>query len=86
MNPNPKTIPDAIALLNDLSKVRWGRDAPVYSHTIRRSALTAAHAAGLSLREVAEISGHRSLAALEKYLDQDAAREKAEAARSLLVG
>lgn len=38
MNPNPKTIPDAIALLNDLSKVRWGRDAPVYSHTIRRSA------------------------------------------------
>jgi len=42
--------------------------------------------AGLSLREVAEISGHRSLAALERYLDQDAAREKAEAARSLLVG
>jgi integrase len=37
-------------------------------------------------REVAEISGHRSLAALERYLDQDAAREKAEAARSLLVG
>jgi len=37
------------------------------------------------LREVAEISSHRSLAALEKYLDQDAAREKAEAARSLLV-
>ncbi|MCS5692620.1 site-specific integrase [Cyanobium sp. FGCU-6] len=58
----------------------------VSSHSFRRSALTAAHAAGLSLREVAEISGHRSLAALEKYLDQDAAREKAEAARSLLVG
>lgn len=57
----------------------------VSSHSFRRSALTAAHAAGLSLREVAEISGHRSLAALEKYLDQDAAREKAEAARSLLV-
>ena len=58
----------------------------VSSHSFRRSALTAAHATGLSLREVAEISGHRSLAALEKYLDQDAAREKAEAARSLLVG
>jgi integrase/recombinase XerD len=58
----------------------------VSSHSFRRSALTAAHQAGLSLREVAEISGHRSLAALERYLDQDAAREKAEAARSLLVG
>ena len=58
----------------------------VSSHSFRRSALTAAHQAGLSLREVAEISGHRSLAALERYLDQDAARVKAEAARSLLVG
>jgi len=58
----------------------------VSSHSFRRSALTAAHQAGLSLREVAEISGHRSLTALERYLDQDAAREKAEAARSLLVG
>ena len=38
------------------------------------------------MREVAEISGHCSLAALERYLDQDAARVKAEAARSLLVG
>jgi len=59
--------------------------AGVSSHSFRRSALTAAHQAGLSLREVAEISGHRSLAALEKYLDQDAAREKAEAARGLLI-
>ena len=58
----------------------------VSSHSFRRSALTAAHQAGLSLREVAEISGHCSLAALERYLDQDAARVKAEAARSLLVG
>ena len=32
------------------------------------------------------LGGHRSLAALERYLDQDAARVKAEAARSLLVG
>jgi integrase/recombinase XerD len=58
----------------------------VSSHSFRRSALTAAHAAGLSLREVAEISGHQSLSALERYLDQDAAREKAEAARGLLLG
>ena len=57
----------------------------VSSHSFRRSALTAAHQAGLSLREVAEISGNCSLAALERYLDQDAARVKAEAARSLLV-
>ena len=59
--------------------------AGVSSHSFRRSALTAAHQAGLSLREVAEISGHQSLAALEKYLDQDSAREKAEAARGLLI-
>jgi hypothetical protein len=34
------------------------------SHSFRCSALTASHQAGLSLREVAAISGHRSLAAL----------------------
>lgn len=56
----------------------------VSSHSFRRSALTAAHQAGLSLREVAELSGHESLAALEKYLDRDVAKKKAEAARSLL--
>jgi len=57
----------------------------VSSHSFRRSALTAAHQSGLSLREVATISGHASLAALERYLDQDAAREKADAARGLLL-
>ena len=36
---------------------------------------------GKTYEEVAEISGHRSLAALERYLDQDAAREKAEVTR-----
>lgn len=40
------------------------------SHSFRRSAPTAAYQAGLNLREVAEISGQRSLAALERYLDQ----------------
>lgn len=56
----------------------------VSSHSFRRSALTAAHQAGLSLRACAEISGHKSLAALELYLDQDASRSQAEAARALL--
>lgn len=57
----------------------------VSSHSLRRSALTAAHEAGLPLRAVAAISGHQSLAALERYLDQDASREAAEAARGLLL-
>jgi hypothetical protein len=39
-----------------------------------------------SLHDVAQLNRLRSLAALERYLDQDAARVKAEGARSLLVG
>lgn len=31
MTATPKTIPKAVALLNDLSKTRWGDSAPVYS-------------------------------------------------------
>lgn len=42
--------------------------ADVSSHNFCRSALAPAHHSGLSLREVAEISGHQSLAALERYL------------------
>jgi integrase/recombinase XerD len=56
----------------------------VSSHSFRRSALTAAHEAGLSLKAVAEISGHKSIGALERYLDQGVAKEKAEEARGLL--
>lgn len=41
--------------------------AGVSSHSFRRSALSAAHQVGLSLREVAEISGHRCLAALQRW-------------------
>jgi hypothetical protein len=37
----------------------------------------AAHQASLSLHEAAEISGHRSLAVLERYLNQDDTRVKA---------
>ena len=80
----PLSVRGAQAAISKLAE-KVGIDG-VSSHSFRRSALTAAHQAGLSLREVAEISGHRSLAALERYLDQDAARVKAEAARSLLVG
>jgi hypothetical protein len=31
------------------------------------------------------MTGHQSLAALERYLDQDAAKERAEGARGLLL-
>lgn len=56
----------------------------VSSHSFRRSALTTAHQAGLSLRALAELSGHQSLASLQRYLDTDAARAQAEEARRLL--
>ena len=81
---NPLSVRGAQTAIAKLAKAAGF--SGVSSHSFRRSALTAAHAAGLSLREVAEISGHSSLAALEKYLDQDAAKEKAEAARGLLFG
>jgi integrase/recombinase XerD len=58
----------------------------VSSHSFRRSALTAAHASGLSLSECAALSGHQSLAALERYLDAGVAQAKADAARGLLLG
>lgn len=79
----PLSVRGAQAAITKLA-AKLGIDG-VSSHSFRRSALTAAHQAGLSLREVAEISGHKSLGALERYLDQDAARERAEAARGLLV-
>lgn len=62
---------------------RLGLDG-VSSHSFRRSALTAAHQAGVPLRALAELSGHQSLASLQRYLDADAARAQAEEARGLL--
>lgn len=56
----------------------------VSSHSLRRSALTAAHQAGLGLRALAEMSGHQSLMELQRYLAADAARVQADAARALL--
>lgn len=58
----------------------------VSSHSLRRSALTAAHQAGLPLRALAELSGHRSMASLQRYLDEDQARLAADQARGLLFG
>lgn len=83
MAGNPLSVRGAQTAISKLAKALGLQG--VSSHSFRRSTLTAAHSAGLSLREVAEISGHQSLAALEKYLDQDAAKEKAEAARGILL-
>ena len=58
----------------------------VTSHSFRRSALTTAHQAGLPLRALAELSGHQSMASLQRYLDEDQARAQADQARGLLFG
>jgi integrase len=55
------------------------------SHFLRRIAITAAEDAGLSLNAVNELSGHRSLTSLQRYIDGNTAREQAEAARGLLL-
>lgn len=60
--------------------------AGVSSHSFRRSALTAAHEAGLSLNALAQFSGHASISSLQRYLDRDVAKAQAEAARGLLFG
>ncbi|MBD2438787.1 tyrosine-type recombinase/integrase [Nostoc sp. FACHB-110] len=46
------------------------RRAPLYqtTHSFRRTALTRMSDAGIPLRHIQEISGHRTLAALERYL------------------
>ncbi len=58
----------------------------VTSHSLRRSAITAAHSAGLPLRALAELGGHQSASNLQRYLDADVFRAEADAARSLLFG
>lgn len=58
--------------------------AGVSSHSLRRSALTEAHRAGLPLQALAEISGHQSPRELARYLDADAFRAMADRARGLL--
>ncbi len=39
------------------------------THSMRRTALTQMHKQGIPLRTIQEISGHKSLAALQKYLE-----------------
>lgn len=58
----------------------------VSSHSLRRSAITAAADAGLSLKAVSEVSGHQSLSSLQRYIDGRTAKAQAEAARGLLFG
>ena len=41
----------------------------VSSHSFRRSALTSAHSAGVPLRVLMTLSGHKSLSALQRYLE-----------------
>ena len=41
----------------------------VSTHSFRRSALTAMSTAGIPLRVIQQISGHRNLQALQKYLE-----------------
>ena len=41
----------------------------VSSHSFRRSALTSAHAAGVPLRVLMSLSGHKSMSALQRYLE-----------------
>ena len=41
----------------------------VSSHSFRRSALTSAHAAGVPLRVLMALSGHKSMSALQRYLE-----------------
>ena len=41
----------------------------VSSHSFRRSALTSAHSAGVPLRVLMALSGHKSMLALQRYLE-----------------
>ncbi|MBD2093742.1 tyrosine-type recombinase/integrase [Trichocoleus sp. FACHB-591] len=41
----------------------------VSTHSFRRTALTQMSSAGMPLRVIQEISGHRSLQALQRYLE-----------------
>ena len=52
----------------------------VSSHSFRRSALTSAHNAGVPLRVLMALSGHRSMSALQRYLEVTPAQREAAAA------
>ena len=52
----------------------------VSSHSFRRSALTSAHNAGVPLRVIRELSGHKSMSPLQRYLEVTPAQREAAAA------
>ena len=52
----------------------------VSSHSFRRSALTSAHSAGVPLRVLMALSGHKSMSALQRYLEVTPAQRVAAAA------
>ena len=52
----------------------------VSSHSFRRSALTSAHNAGVPLRVLMALSGHKSMSALQRYLEVKEAQKEAAAA------
>lgn len=58
--------------------------AGVSSHSFRRSAVTAAHKAGLPWAVVAAVSGHKDRRSLERYIEASACQEAADQARCLL--
>lgn len=52
------------------------------THSMRRTALTQMHKKGIPLRTIQEISGHKSLAALQKYLEVSE-EDKSQALKSI---
>ena len=52
----------------------------VSSHSFRRSALTSAHSSGVPLRVLMALSGHKSMSALQRYLEVTPAQREAAAA------
>ena len=52
----------------------------VSSHSFRRSALISAHNAGVPLRVLMALSGHKSMSALQRYLEVTPAQREAAAA------
>ncbi|NJL56162.1 site-specific integrase [bacterium] len=55
----------------------------VSTHSFRRTALTMMHQRGIPLRHIQAISGHQSLAALQRYLDLPSDVEKAAAVEAI---
>ncbi|MBC7879950.1 MAG: tyrosine-type recombinase/integrase [Anaerolineae bacterium] len=47
----------------------WASGAIPSTHSLRRTAITRLHAVGVGLRTIQRISGHRSLAALQRYIE-----------------